>query len=107
MNSTQITVTLKRSEWECYIDTPDSVIETINNYFAFVLQSRDTALEAQAEIFKFMCMFSEFGFYDSEPRQIATDTINTFFKSNLSRWDSWDTGTRSHHWLPQPAMITE
>jgi hypothetical protein len=88
MISTQITVTLKRSEWECYIDTPDSVIETINNYFAFVLQSRDTALEAQAEIFKFMCMFSEFGFYDSEPRQVATDTINTYFNSDLSRWDS-------------------
>ncbi|AOV62292.1 hypothetical protein S420910_103 [Synechococcus phage S-CAM7] len=88
MISTQITITIKRSEWECYIDTPDSVIETINNYFAFVLQSRDTALEAQAEIFKFMCMFSEFGFYDSEPRQCATDTINDFFGTSLSRWDS-------------------
>ena len=84
----QITVEIKRSEWECYIDTPDSVIETINNYFAFVLQSRDTALEAQAEIFKFMCMFSEWGFYDSEPRQCATDTINEFFGASLSRWDS-------------------
>ena len=57
MNSTPQIVNLKRSEWECFIDCPDSVIETINNYFSFVLQSRDTALEAQAEIFKFMCMF--------------------------------------------------
>ena len=88
MISTQITVTLKRSEWEVYIDTPDTIIEGINQYFAYVLQSRDTALEAQAEIFKLMNLYSEFGFYDSEPRQVATDTINTYFKSDLSRWDS-------------------
>ncbi len=88
MIKTQITVEITRSEWECFIDTPDSVIETINNYFAFVLQSRDTALEAQAGIFKFMNRFSEWGFYDSEPRQCATDTINEFFGTSLSRWDS-------------------
>ena len=88
MNRSQITIELKCSQWECYIDTPDTIIETINHYFSFVLQSRDTALEAQAEIFKFMCMFSEWGFYDSEPRQAATDTINTHFGSSLSRWDS-------------------
>jgi hypothetical protein len=88
MNKTQITVELKRSEWECFIDCPDTIIETINHYFSYVLQSRDTALEAQAEIFKFMCMFSEWGFYDSEPRQVATDIINTQFGSSLSRWDS-------------------
>ena len=88
MNFTPQIVNLKRSQWECYIDTPDTIIETINNYFSFVLQSRDTALEAQAEIFKFMNMFSEWGFYDSECRQAATDTINTHFDSSLSRWDS-------------------
>ncbi len=88
MIKTQITVEITRSEWECFIDCPDTIIETINHHFAFVLQSRDTALEAQAEIFKFMNMFSEFGFYDSEPRQCATDTINEFFGTSLSRWDS-------------------
>ena len=88
MNFTPTIIYLKRSEWECYIDTPDTIIETINHYFSYVLQSRDTALEAQAEIFKFMNMFSEWGFYDSEPRQAATDTINTHFDSDLSRWDS-------------------
>ena len=96
MNRSQITIELKRSQWECYIDTPDTIIESINHYFAYVLQSRDTALEAQAEIFKFMNMFSEFGFYDSEPRQVATNTINEFFGSDLSRWDSW----ASVHWSP-------
>lgn len=88
MNFTPPIIHLKRSQWECYTDCPDTIIETINHYFSYVLQSRDTALEAQAEIFKFMCMFSEWGFYDSEPRQAATDTINTHFGSSLSRWDS-------------------
>ena len=88
MNFTPPIIHLKRSEWEAYVDCPDTIIETINHYFSFVLQSRDTALEAQAEIFKFMNMFSEWGFYDSEPRQVATDTINTYFGSSLSRWDS-------------------
>ncbi len=88
MNKTLPMVQLKRSEWECYIDTPDTIIETINQYFSFVIQSRNTGLEAQNEIFKFMCMFSEWGFYDSEPRQVATDLINHTYKTNLSRWDS-------------------
>ena len=88
MNFTPPIVHLKRSEWEAYIDCPDTIIETINHYFSFVLQSRDTALEAQSDIFKFMFTFRDSGFYDSEPRQVATDIINTHFGSNLSRWDS-------------------
>ena len=81
-----IIINLKRSQWECYIDTPDSIIETINSYFSYVLQTRENAFDAQTEIFKFLELHSEWGFYDSECLQVATDTINKHFKSNLTRW---------------------
>ena len=86
MTRTPMTVTLKRSEWECYTDTPDSIIETINSYFSYVLSTKDNAFDAQAEIFKFMGMFNEFGFLDSECLECATRVINRYFDSYLSRW---------------------
>ena len=81
-----IIIELKRSQWECYIDTPDSIIDTINSYFSYVLQTKENAFDAQAEIFKFMDMFSEWGFRDSEPMQAATNAINKRYKTNLTRW---------------------
>ena len=86
MNSTPHIVQLKRSQWECYTDTTDATIETINHYFSFVLLSEENAFDAQTEIFKFLELHSEWGFYDSECLQVATDTINKHFKSDLTRW---------------------
>ena len=78
---------IKRSQWECYTDTPDSVIETINAYFGYVLTTNDNANDAQAEMYHFLNMFTEWGFRDSECDQCTTDNVNKFYKSNLSRWD--------------------
>ena len=86
MTRTPMTVTIKRSEWECYTDTPDTIIETINSYFSYVLSTKDNAFDAQSEIFKFLNMFSEFGFMDSECLECATRVINRYFNSYLSRW---------------------
>lgn len=79
---------IKRSQWECYTDTPDSVIETINAYFGYVLTTKENAFDAQEEMYKFLNMFKEWGFRDSECDQCTTETINKFYKSNLSRWDA-------------------
>ena len=81
-------VSLKRSQWECYTDTPDSIIETINGYFSMVLTTEETPIDAQAEIYKFLGFYKEFGFSDSECSQVATNVINNYFKSNLTRWDA-------------------
>ena len=81
-----INVELKRSEWECYTDTPDSIIDTINAYFSYVLQTQTNCFDAQAEIFRFMNMFSEWGFMDSEPMQAATNAVNKRYKTNITRW---------------------
>lgn len=81
-------VQLKRSQWECYIDTPDSIIATINGYFTRVLVDCMDPITAQAKIYGFMDMYSEWGFSDSEPHQSATNEINKYYKSNIDRWES-------------------
>lgn len=81
-------VELKRSEWECCIDTPDSIIESINAYFSYVLDTQPNAFDAQKEIYKFVDMFSEWGFSDSECHEVATRVINKKYQSHLNRWSS-------------------
>jgi hypothetical protein len=81
-------VELKRSEWECYIDTPDSVIETINAYFSYVLDQKPNAFEAQEEMYKFADMFKEWGFTDSECHEVITRMVNKKYKSYINRWSS-------------------
>ena len=83
-----VIINLKRSQWEVYTDTPDSVIETVNGYFSYVIANNKNANDAQQEIYKLMCMYSEWGFADSEPLQSATDTINNVYNTQLTRWDS-------------------
>jgi len=83
-----VIINLKRSQWEVYIDTPDTVIETVNGYFSYVIANNKSAKDAQQEIYKLMCMYSEWGFVDSEPLQNATDTINNVYNTQLTRWDS-------------------
>jgi len=80
-------VTLKRSQWECYVDTPDSIIETINGYFTRMLDDCSEPVDAQAKMYKFLDLYKEWGFSDSECNQAATNEINKYFKSNISRWD--------------------
>ena len=85
-----IQVTLKRSEWGCYVDTPDSIIDTINGYFSRVLEDyreeRDS-LTAQRQIYHFLSLYTEWGFSDSECHQAATDTINKYYNTNIDRWE--------------------
>ena len=80
-------VTLKRSEWECYIDTPDNVIETINGYMSSILTFESDAIEAQRKAYEFLDLFKEWGFSDSEPSQSITDVINKRFKTTIDRWE--------------------
>ena len=80
-------VTLKRSQWECYRDTPDSIIETINGFFSRILADCDTPIDAQSKIYGFLSFYKEWGFSDSECNQAATDEVNKYYKSNIDRWE--------------------
>ena len=79
-------VTLKRSQWDCYVDTPDSIIATVNGFFSSVLDSSLDAVTAQKRIYDFMSLYKEWGFNDSECNQAATDEINKYYKTNIDRW---------------------
>ena len=79
-------VNLKRSEWECYVDTPDSVIEIINDKFSQILESYTDPIYAQKSIYNFCNEYREWGFIDSECNQAATNVINQYYGSNIDRW---------------------
>ena len=81
-------VSIKRSEWECYVDTPDRVIELVNDAFGVILQTSRSPVYAQQRIYQF-CQQEEYrvwGFSDSECNQCATDVINKYYKSDIDRW---------------------
>ena len=42
-------VSISRSEWQCYIDTPDSVIDIINEEFSEILLTTTSPVYAQKE----------------------------------------------------------
>lgn len=79
-------VSIKRSEWECYTDTPDSVIDIINKEFSEILLTTTSPVYAQKRIYNFCHNYREWGFADSECYQTATDVINKYYQSNIDRW---------------------
>lgn len=74
-----MTVTLTKDDWQCYVHTPDWVINDINQEFDFVLASSKTAGEAQYRIFQMLDNFDMYGFRDTECNHVATDTVNKHF----------------------------
>ena len=83
-------VSIKRSEWECYIDTPDSVIDIINKEFSEILSSTTSPVYAQKRIYDFCIQYTQWGFNDSECNQVATNVINKYYHSNIDRWAMLD-----------------
>tara|TARA_B100002019_G_C21198392_1_gene562631 strand:- start:102 stop:386 length:285 start_codon:yes stop_codon:yes gene_type:complete len=79
-------VSISRSEWQCYIDTPDSVIDIINEEFSEILLTTTSPVYAQKRIYDFCEKYKEWGFSDSECNQMATDVINQYYKSDINRW---------------------
>ena len=106
-------VNLKRSEWECYIDTPDSIIETINTHLSDIFKCESDPVEAQRLSYEFLFLYKEWGFGDSEPMQALTNRVNYIFRSKIDRWEcfkelwaaSWASGTRGLHSPSRPATI--
>ena len=80
------TISLKRSEWECYIDTPDDVIDTVNSFFTLLLADSDDAINAQSVMYRYLKAYQEWGFCDSECNECVTRTINKYYGTSLDRW---------------------
>jgi len=77
---------IKRSEWECYIDTPDVVIEEVNELFLEILNTTHSPVLAQKRTYDAMFDYRKYGFMDSECNQTVTDVINKYYNSNIDRW---------------------
>jgi len=77
---------IKRSEWECYIDTPDVVIETVNELVLEILNTTHHPVLAQKRIYDALFDYREYGFTDSECNQVATCIINKYYNSYIDRW---------------------
>lgn len=80
---------IKRSEWECYTDTPDAVIDEVNEIVLEILNTTHSPAHAQKRIYDALYdndKFRDFGFSDSECCQCATDVINKYYNSNIDRW---------------------
>ena len=80
------TITLKRSEWECYVDTPDHVIDAVNSFFTLLLADSDDAINAQSVMYRYLGKYAEWGFCDSECNEVVTRTINKYYGTTLDRW---------------------
>lgn len=80
---------IKRSEWDCYTDTPDVVIEQLNKEFLEILSTTHSPVWAQKRFYEFVDLngYNQYGFGDSECNQAATDIINKYYNSNISRWE--------------------
>ena len=81
-------LTVSRNEWECYKNTPDFVIDEINSTFLEILQTTNSPRYAQKRFYDFAydSGFDLYGLRDTECCIVATDIINTYYKSNIDRW---------------------
>ena len=81
-------LTVSRKEWECYRSTPDFVIDEINSTFLEILQTTNSPRYAQKRYYDFAydSGFDLYGLRDTECCIVATDIINTYYKSNIDRW---------------------
>jgi len=79
-------VNLNRSDWQCYLDTPDDVIKQVNSFFTLILPDCKTPVQAQGVMYDYLDAYVEWGFLDSECCQVVTDVINKHFNSSIHRW---------------------
>lgn len=80
-------VEMSRDEWDCYSFTPDAIIADVNTGITEILMTTHHPVTAQKRIYEFLYSYRMYGFRDSECDRAATDAINAYYKSNISRWE--------------------
>lgn len=80
-------------EWDCYDNdlckTPLHVVEYVNQNILSILSSTHSPVWAQKRIYDFLDEYKQYGFRDSECEQVTTNIINSYYNSNISRFDSY------------------
>ena len=78
-----------RSEWECYVDTPDVVISEVNSFILNILNTNSDAVVSQRKIYNHLYEnYNQYGFSDSECNQVVTNIVNKFYGTSIDRWAS-------------------
>jgi hypothetical protein len=80
-------VEVTREEWECFSFTPDSIISDVNIGITEILMTTHHPVIAQERIYDFLETYKMYGFSDSEGDIAATNAINAYYNSNISRWE--------------------
>lgn len=77
-------IQILKSEWKCNSDTPNYIIEDINNYVLNTLNSIKTASYARKKICAYLNdNYKNYGFSDFNCTRTITEIINKFYSTNL------------------------
>jgi hypothetical protein len=71
---------MSREDWECYLDTPDEVVELINSFCQKALDTAEDPKSALLCIYQVLNNFVEFGLRDTECDHVAVKVVNAHFK---------------------------
>lgn len=90
MKVTKDKIECSMEEWDCYsFHTPPHVVEDVNQNILSILSSTHSPVWAQKRIYDFLNQYKQYGFRDSECDQVSTDILNSYYNSNISRYDSY------------------
>ena len=89
-------------EWQCYLDTPQVIVDAVNILVEDILEDTDTSIEALQGVFNMLDVFQHYGFRDTECEHVAVEIINNYYlnQSDIHRFDyyaNWNHNHPSYH----------
>ena len=67
-------------DWQCYLDTPQEVVDLINTYCQQALERSKDPKSALLNVYTVLNNFVEFGLRDTECDHVAVRVVNAYFK---------------------------
>ena len=67
-------------DWECYLDTPQEVVDLINTSCQKALNASQNPHIGLRRVYMVLNDFVEFGLRDTECDHVAVKVVNTYFK---------------------------
>jgi len=71
---------LSLEDWECYLDTPQEVVDRINHICQRVLNESKDPHTGLRRVYMVLNEFIEFGLRDTECDHVAVAVVNAHFK---------------------------
>ena len=67
-------------DWQCYLDTPQEVVDRINTYCQQALERSKDPKSALFNVYTVLNNFVEFGLRGTECDHVAVAVVNAYFK---------------------------